>query len=59
LIGNFTQPQPYLPVHVMQIGELTQRPEALPDITDGALNFAFGESRGMHRILTAHKDVFA
>jgi hypothetical protein len=46
LIGDFAQPLPHLPVHVVQIGELAQRPEVLAQVTDGAFDFSFLPSAG-------------
>ena len=40
-VGNFAQPLPHLPVHIVQIGELAQRPEVLAQVTDGAFDFPF------------------
>jgi hypothetical protein len=34
------QPWTHLPVHILQILELPQRPEALPEIADGAFHLA-------------------
>src|SRR5712691_1590688 len=46
LIGDFAQPLPHLSIHIMQIGELAQRPEVLPQVTDGAFDFPFFPSAG-------------
>ena len=46
LIGDFCQPLPRLPVHVMQIGKLAQRPEILAKISDSALDFPFFPAAG-------------
>ena len=40
-VGDFAQPLPHPPVHVVQIGELAQRPEVLTQVTDGAFDFPF------------------
>ena len=32
LIGDFAQPLPHLPVHIVQIGELAQRQEVLSQV---------------------------
>src|ERR1700691_3878139 len=46
LIGDFAQPLPDLSIHIVQIGELAQRPEVLPQVTDGAFDFPFFPSDG-------------
>ena len=46
LVGDFAQPLPHLPVHVVQIGELAQRPEVLPKVADGSFDFSFLPSAG-------------
>ena len=45
LVGDFGQPLPRLAIHVMQIGEVSQRPETLARIADGALHFSFFPTR--------------
>ena len=50
LIGDFGQPLPHLPVHIVQIGELAQRPEVLAKISDGALDFSFIEKRALQTV---------
>ncbi len=45
LVGDFREPLAGLAIHIMQIGELTQRPEVLAGIADGALHFAFFPTR--------------
>ena len=45
LVGDFGEPLPRLAIHIVQIGELAQRPEALTCIPDGALHFAFLPTR--------------
>ena len=45
-VGDFVQPLPHLPVHIVQIGELAQGPEVLAEITDGAFNLAFFPAAG-------------
>src|SRR5450432_305331 len=39
-IGDLGQPLPYLAIHVVKIGELTERPEVLTEIADGALDLS-------------------
>ena len=46
LIGDFGQPLPRLAIHIVQIGELAQRPEVLAEIADGAFDFAFFPAAG-------------
>src|SRR5208283_4611195 len=41
LVGDFLEPLAGLAIHVVQIGELTQRPETLACVADRALHFAF------------------
>lgn len=41
LVSDFFQPLPRLGVYVRQIGEGTQRPEVLANVTDGAFDFPF------------------
>jgi hypothetical protein len=43
--GDFREPLAGLAIHVMQIGELTQRPETLACIADRALHLAFFPTR--------------
>ena len=50
LIGDFGQPLPHLPIHIVQIGELAQRPEVLAKISDGAFDFSFGTGCQIHRV---------
>ena len=45
LVGDFREPLADLAIDIVQIGELTQRPEALTGIADGALHFAFLPTR--------------
>src|SRR5947209_6404020 len=45
LIGNFLQPLSRLSIDVREIGEGTQRPEVLANITDGAFDLAFFPGR--------------
>jgi len=40
LIGNLGQPLACLAIHVVKIGELTQWPEVLAEVTDGAFDFS-------------------
>jgi hypothetical protein len=40
LVSDFCQPLSRLAIHIMQIGELTQRPETLARIPYGALHFS-------------------
>jgi hypothetical protein len=51
LVGNFFEPLPRLRVHVGQVGEGSQRPEVLADVTDGALYFPFGEKRALQTVV--------
>jgi hypothetical protein len=47
LIGDFGQPLPRLAVHIVQIGELAQRPEVLADVSDAAaFHFSFFPAAG-------------
>jgi hypothetical protein len=57
LVGDFLQPLAGLRVHIGQIGEGTQGPEVLAHITEGSLDFAFGASRQIHRIVTVPANV--
>jgi hypothetical protein len=41
LVSDFRQPLTRLAVHVMQVSEVSQRPETLARIADGALHFSF------------------
>ncbi len=54
-IGDFAQPLAYLSIHIVQIGELAQRPEVLSQISDGALDFPFFPSAG--RIAGVRKEI--
>ena len=45
LVGDFGEPLPGLAIHIVQIGELAQRPETLARIPDGALHFSFFPTR--------------
>src|ERR1700730_18137272 len=45
LVGDLREPLAGLAIHVMQIGELTQRPETLACIADRTLYFAFFPAR--------------
>ena len=38
-IGDLIEPFTRLAVHIGQVEEIAQRPEVLPDITDGAFHF--------------------
>ena len=46
MIGNFSEPLPHLAVDVMQIGELAQGPEILPEVPDSAFDFSFFPAAG-------------
>jgi len=46
LIGDLGQPLPHLPVHIVEIGELAQRPEVLAKVSDGAFDLAFFPAAG-------------
>jgi hypothetical protein len=59
LIGNFDEPLAHLPVDIMQIVKLPQRPEALAEIADGTLHLAFGKGRQLHRVTTVRISVSA
>ena len=45
-VGDFVQPLPHLPVHIVQIGELAQGPEVLAKVADGAFDLAFFPTAG-------------
>src|SRR5712692_8214405 len=45
LVGDFREPLPSLSIHVVQVSELAQRPEALARVSDGALHFPFFPTR--------------
>ena len=47
LVSDFGEPLARLAIHVIEICELTQRPEVLAHISDGALHLAFGEKRAL------------
>jgi len=40
LVGDFDQPLSRLAIHIVKIGELTQRPEVLTEIAEGPFDFA-------------------
>ena len=46
LIGDLGQPLPRLAIHIVQIGELAQRPEVLAKVPDGAFHFSFFPAAG-------------
>ena len=46
LIGDLAQPLPHLPIHIMQIGKLAQRPEVLTEVSDGAFDLTFFPAAG-------------
>ena len=58
-VGYFREPLADLAIDIVQIGELAQRPEALTCVPDGALHFAFGKGRQVHRMMAVHNNVFA
>jgi hypothetical protein len=51
LVGDLRQPLTRLAVHIVEIGELPQRPETLARIADGALHFSFGEKRALQTVM--------
>ena len=57
LISDFREPLPRLTIHIVQVGELTQRPETPARIPNGPLRFSFGASRQIHRIVTVPANV--
>lgn len=46
LISDFGEPLPRLAINIMQIGELTQRPEVLAQVSNGAFHFSFFPTAG-------------
>ena len=57
-IGDLIEPFTRLAVHIVEVEEIAQRPEVLPDVTDAAaFHFPLGSSRQLHPVVTERGNI--